>query len=291
MSIADTPDDGDTGFGVVHRSLRGRLTSHEIAVYVALSWRANGEGKCWPRHTVLAEDAGCAVSTVKKALDGLRDAGEVTWEPRVNEDGSTGSNLYTVTRLAGVPPQPPHGGGVAATRLGGSRVAATERDTGNETQGRTPPPQASGGGPVLALVASGDAPEPALFASDEVEKPATPEDTWPAEATIAGCQRAWTEGYEETRSPAHPGIRVPAMKAIKDLAKTCETLGHWRALWEASRDAGRAGRYAVRDYLGGPPVSRFTPRSSNVHATAASLALLDEMMHPERRRPATGGTR
>ena len=89
-------DDHASGFGVVPRYLRGRLTAYEIAVYVALSWRADANGRCWLRHKRLAAEAGCSVSSAQRALRSLREKGLVTWEPRQGNDGGVECNTYTI---------------------------------------------------------------------------------------------------------------------------------------------------------------------------------------------------
>lgn len=96
MMTNDASDDADAGFGIVPRHLRGHLTLNEIGVYVGLSWRANRYGKLWIRHKRLAEEVGSSVSTVQRALRGLRDKGVITWEPRIGPDGSADSNIYTL---------------------------------------------------------------------------------------------------------------------------------------------------------------------------------------------------
>lgn len=83
-----------TGFGMVPRHLEGKLTALELATYVALSWSANPEGKCWPSHRSLAKSAGCSEPSVKRALKGLREKGWVTWENRVSPEGDPTSNIY-----------------------------------------------------------------------------------------------------------------------------------------------------------------------------------------------------
>ena len=132
-------DDVDAGFGIVPRHLRGQLSIQEIGVYVGLSWRANRYGKLWIRHKRLAEEVGTSVSTVRRALVGLRDKGVVTWEPRIGPDGETDCNTYTLHVYHQAPPpvQPEQGG--SSDRPGGSfplnnRTRLHERDSMNETR-------------------------------------------------------------------------------------------------------------------------------------------------------------
>jgi hypothetical protein len=138
MDPFDDPanDDAGGGFGIVPRHLRGHLTAYEIAVYVALTWRIDAAGVCWLRHKRLADESGCSLRTVQRALDGLKEKGLVDWQPRYGEDGSLLCNEYrlamvrpsdrrdppaTLTEppgLTGVPPRP---------------VRPTEREPLNET--------------------------------------------------------------------------------------------------------------------------------------------------------------
>lgn len=82
--------DEDTGFGMVPRHLRGRLTAYELAVYVALSWRANPAGECYMRHVRIAQEAGCSIATARRALDGLKAKGILTWVSK----GDRSCNIY-----------------------------------------------------------------------------------------------------------------------------------------------------------------------------------------------------
>lgn len=96
MSVSDfdaykrSNEDADTGFGMVPRYLRGRLTAYELAVYVALSWRCRSDGTCYMRHKRLAAESGCSVNSVKRALDGLRTKKVVTWKSM----GDRSCNVY-----------------------------------------------------------------------------------------------------------------------------------------------------------------------------------------------------
>lgn len=145
----------DSGFGVVPRHVRGTLTLAELGVFVALTWRADEYGECWPSHTLLAEDAGTSTSTVKRALAGLRDKALVTWVQRAGDDGGRSSNGYRV-RMYRDPVTHPldHGDLPPGSRRpappvtvtegvghGDLRIRAIERDTGNETQGTNTRPR------------------------------------------------------------------------------------------------------------------------------------------------------
>ena len=67
------------------------------AVLVALANRANKDSRqCWPSHKLIASEAGVAVSTAKKALNGLRERGLIDWTQRPDGKGGLSSNLYTL---------------------------------------------------------------------------------------------------------------------------------------------------------------------------------------------------
>lgn len=72
------------------------LTSHELAVLIALADRADKENVCWPSHVLLADGAGCSPRTVRRALEKLEKLGLVSWDTRKNERGGNESNLYTL---------------------------------------------------------------------------------------------------------------------------------------------------------------------------------------------------
>lgn len=137
----DANDDTRGGFGMVPRYLRGQLTCYELAVYAVLSMRISDEtGTCWLRHKRLAEEAGCSIRTVRRALDGLREKGHVTWEPHYADDGKTVvCNDYTLHVLGqGGRSHRPGGGshrpeGVGHTDLGGRSHRPTERESLNES--------------------------------------------------------------------------------------------------------------------------------------------------------------
>jgi hypothetical protein len=121
----------ETGFGMVPKYLRGQLTAIEIAVFVALTWRADSYGLCWPSHDRLRQDAGMSINSVKRALDSLREKGLVDWEPRFHpEHGGPTSNMYLITVWR---KRPDEIEGVAPTEP----PPRPERAT-NDTQGTTP---------------------------------------------------------------------------------------------------------------------------------------------------------
>jgi hypothetical protein len=87
--------DETAGFGIVPRYLRGTLTALEIAVYVALSWRADEHGVSWASQKVMAEDAGMSRASLQRSLDSLESKGLVQRIPWTNAKG-TASNVYAL---------------------------------------------------------------------------------------------------------------------------------------------------------------------------------------------------
>lgn len=124
-------DDHDAGFGVIPRHLRGHLTAHEIAVYVALSWRVDKHGECWLRHKRLADEAGTSVGSARRALDRLRDRGVVSWRPKYGADGEVICNIYRLHSE-----QPPRPGGTDPLLTLSGPPAHPEQQ--NETPGTRP---------------------------------------------------------------------------------------------------------------------------------------------------------
>jgi hypothetical protein len=75
------------------------LSGRAIAVYRWLAWRENAmTGQCDPSHQDIARGTGFGVTTVRKALDELHDAGWVAWrgQTRTRGRGRT-SNAYELT--------------------------------------------------------------------------------------------------------------------------------------------------------------------------------------------------
>jgi len=64
---------------------KGPLTRATFEVLNKLLWvfHNSKSGRCFPSHKAIAEKAGCAVSTVAKALDALEAAGFLTWANRL----------------------------------------------------------------------------------------------------------------------------------------------------------------------------------------------------------------
>jgi hypothetical protein len=84
-----------SGFGIVPRYLRGTLTAYEIAMYVALSWRADEHGVSWARQSVLAKEAGMGRTKAQEVLRSLEEKGIVKSMPWANGKGRS-SNIYAL---------------------------------------------------------------------------------------------------------------------------------------------------------------------------------------------------
>jgi hypothetical protein len=65
-------------------------------VYLALLTFIDRNGECWPAHTAIAARSALSVSTVKRALEQLREQGVVTWRARWRSDTGQTSNHYTL---------------------------------------------------------------------------------------------------------------------------------------------------------------------------------------------------
>ena len=73
-----------------------KLPHRAVAVYMYLCDRAGETGACFPSHSTIADDLGLSVSTVKRALHDLEQAGCITKSARTLGRGGRTSNLYTV---------------------------------------------------------------------------------------------------------------------------------------------------------------------------------------------------
>ncbi len=77
---------------------RTDLPSRAITVYLYLDDRANKEGTCWPAIPTIARDTGLSQSTVRRALQDLRQEGLLTSRKRYRKNGGDSSNLYALKR-------------------------------------------------------------------------------------------------------------------------------------------------------------------------------------------------
>lgn len=73
--------------GIPHRA---------VLVYFYLWDRADKEGKSFPSLKRIAKDLHLSVSTVRRGLADLEQAGYILKEKRLRENGGRSSNLYTI---------------------------------------------------------------------------------------------------------------------------------------------------------------------------------------------------
>lgn len=85
---------------------RSNLKPRARLVLQCLVLHGNRDGECFPSIKTIAAECGYGVSTVKRALDELLEAGYIQKEARFDErkNGGQTSNLYT---LCPVRPEPP----------------------------------------------------------------------------------------------------------------------------------------------------------------------------------------
>ncbi len=72
--------------------LKGTIKS----ISIALANRANDNGICWPSVKTISADTGFHISTVKRAIQSLKNSGHLKIEARSRKDGSQTSNRYTL---------------------------------------------------------------------------------------------------------------------------------------------------------------------------------------------------
>ncbi len=72
--------------------LKGTIKS----ISVALANRANDHGVCWPSVKTISADTGFHISTVKRAIQSLKNSGHIKVDARSRKDGSQTSNRYTL---------------------------------------------------------------------------------------------------------------------------------------------------------------------------------------------------
>jgi len=79
------------------------LSSSAVHIYTALlSYANNDTHECYPSHNTLAELVGKSVSTVRRALDELKDFGAITWRGRLEGDTTNQtSNTYYLPQQRG----------------------------------------------------------------------------------------------------------------------------------------------------------------------------------------------
>ena len=85
-----------TAFELKQRAYRSTLKSRALNVLLYLIDRTNREMTCFPAIPTIAEQLHISVSTVKRALKELEQAGFLRRDPRWRDNGGQSSNLYTL---------------------------------------------------------------------------------------------------------------------------------------------------------------------------------------------------
>ena len=73
---------------------RTDLQHRAISVYIYLADRADKNGECWPAIPTIAEELKLSKSTVRRALQDLRNEGLLETEQRYRTKGGKSSLLY-----------------------------------------------------------------------------------------------------------------------------------------------------------------------------------------------------
>ena len=82
---------------LVKRGIYGlKLPHRAVAVYMYLCDRAGKDGGSFPSHKTISGDLRLSVSTVKRALNDLLEAGCIEKQPRYRQRHGQTSNLYKV---------------------------------------------------------------------------------------------------------------------------------------------------------------------------------------------------
>lgn len=92
-----------TAFELKQRAYRSTLKSRALNVLLYLIDRTNKEMTCFPAISTIAEQLHISVSTVKRALKELEQAGFLRRDPRWRDNGGQSSNLYTLDTPAETP--------------------------------------------------------------------------------------------------------------------------------------------------------------------------------------------
>ena len=77
---------------------RTDLPHRAVSVYIYLADRANKDSECWPGIRTIAKELKLSESTVRRALNDLRQAGLVETEQRYRESGGSSSLLFKLSR-------------------------------------------------------------------------------------------------------------------------------------------------------------------------------------------------
>ena len=95
-------------FEYMERAFSSELRPRARLVLQVLVLHCNKEGECFPSIKTIAAKCGYGISTVKRALDELVEAGYIVKQARFDERKNAGqtSNLYTLCAEAPQPPAP-----------------------------------------------------------------------------------------------------------------------------------------------------------------------------------------
>ena len=95
-------------FEYMERAFSSELRPRARLVLQVLVLHCNKEGECFPSIKTIAVKCGYGISTVKRALDELVEAGYIIKQARFDErkNGGQTSNLYTLCSDAPQPPVP-----------------------------------------------------------------------------------------------------------------------------------------------------------------------------------------
>ena len=95
-------------FEYMERAFSSELRPRARLVLQVLVLHCNKEGECFPSIKTIAAKCGYGISTVKRALDELVEAGYIIKQARFDErkNGGQTSNLYTLCAEAPQPPVP-----------------------------------------------------------------------------------------------------------------------------------------------------------------------------------------
>ena len=77
---------------------QSELTHRAVSVYSYLADRANKDGECWPAIHTIAKELKLSQSTVRRALQDLRNAGFLETEQRYRTKGGNSSLLFRLVR-------------------------------------------------------------------------------------------------------------------------------------------------------------------------------------------------
>lgn len=203
------------------------LKANEKIVLVMLANRCNHDtGRCDPSHKRLAQECGMSLSTLKRCIDKLEQAGLLTIEHR-ELNGVQLPNQYHLH--LGVSSQRTYpgqndtkggsdlGGGVGSQRAKGSVQA--ELQTSNNNQEVKP-------GSITVTVADKSAPGSGVVLTGEVLPKSKQEDEQPKQETVfqEKCRAAW-KGYGEAYFQRYGTAPIRNVKVNSQVKQLVQRLG------------------------------------------------------------------